>query len=114
MEAIRAGDLRCKFQIQRMTQVVNASGEPIPTPSIWGKPFYGSLDMATGHELPFAKTDVATATYKIKTYYFSGLLPTDLLLLNGRTFSINAIDNVENRNRQLMIYVTEQRTLTPS
>lgn len=62
-----------------------------------------------GKELEMARAIVAQANVKIRMRYLPGLSARHQITWQGRTFHIGAIDNVEQRNRELVLTCVEDK-----
>lgn len=103
---MRAGQLRHKIVIQQAAYATDAYGGRIPTWSFWA---YRQADVSPidGREAQYAKTIAATVSHKVTIRYTPGVDPTMRLVFGTRVFAINAVLNVDERNREHGLYCTE-------
>ncbi len=122
---MEAGKLPYQVEIQRdITQVVAPSqdsfGEPVEPVWVTFATRWAGIKHLSGRELETARQEVATATHRF-TMRGTGLtrgeneaitavtiLPTDRLFVGGRVFEIGSLDNVDFRDEQLDLLVTER------
>ena len=98
--------LRTPCQFQRKTRVSDGAGG---WSEVWvnlaGAATRCSFKMLSGSERWQAMRTEATTRNRIVTRYFSGLVESDRVTIQGRAYNITAIDNVELRNRWLVIEI---------
>jgi SPP1 family predicted phage head-tail adaptor len=110
MESLmRAGKLRHLIMIQKLTEPEPLSdiGEIEPD---W-QDFvsrYASINPLVGREYWSARQVNAEITGKINIRYVSGITPKMRVKFGDRIFNIEAIINVEERNRELVLLVSEK------
>lgn len=104
---MRAGELRHPLTLQQATDVQNTRGEAIPTWSdvadVWG-----AIEPLSGREGFAANQMYASATHRIRIRYRSGVVPKMRFTKGSRVFEIDAVLNVDERNRELACLVTER------
>lgn len=108
MLPIQAGRLRHRITINK----------PVPgTPDSYGGvqntwqsvgTFWASIESLSGREFEVAKSYAATVSHRIVMRYAPGILPTYQVIYGTRIFNVNGVLNVEERNRQLTLFCTEQ------
>lgn len=76
-----------------------------------GKKLWGSVEQLSGSELAVAQSIEGRANTQIKSHYVDYLRAGDRLTTANRTFNIVAINNLQNRNRELWITCIE--TVSP-
>ena len=99
-----AGMLRTPCQFQRKTRTGDGSGGWSEAwVNIAGAATRCSFKMLSGGERFQAQRAEATTRNRIVVRYFSDLTEADRVTIQGRAYNITAIDNVELRNRWLVI-----------
>ena len=103
---MRAGRLRHRVTRQART-VLRTRGVVTET---WAadEVVWASVEPLAGRELERARAVVANATHKITMRYLSTITVRDLLTFDGRTFHIEAIQDVDERNIELVLTCVEQ------
>lgn len=104
---IAAGALVHRVTIQQATRTLNALGEPIEAWAIFADNLPASLEAAPGREQIAAMQINAQRPYRITLRYLAGVTPLMRVKLGARTFEIQHVDNVGERNRALALTVTE-------
>jgi SPP1 family predicted phage head-tail adaptor len=101
-----AGELRQRFEIQKNTPVRGTTGEPVDAWStideIWGK-----IEQAKGQERWMSPQVTATAFFKITVRYHPEINVARQLKMGDRIFDINEVNNVEERNRWMVLTAQE-------
>ena len=103
---LTTGKLRSIIVIEREARVSdNAGGQTITWAQhaamrAWVKPMSG------GERVQAMRLE-ATVTHRIYTRYKSGLLTSDRISFNGRTFQIRALIDIEERGQWLEILANE-------
>jgi SPP1 family predicted phage head-tail adaptor len=103
------GDRRTKVAIQAETRVNDAFGQPIPT---WATvaTVRARKRQLTGREVFHANSIDALADFVLETHWPQTLVTvteTMRCLIDGVYFSISRVDNLEDANRTLLIYITK-------
>jgi SPP1 family predicted phage head-tail adaptor len=111
MERIQAGELRHRVELQRNEAAESAQdeyGAPIPNQITYARPWC-KIEPVSGREAEYAKSFAASVSHKITMRYNSTqpVKPTDLIIWGDRSFSINTVLNVEERNHSLAVFATE-------
>ena len=103
---INAGMLRTIVQFQRLTRVPDGAGGATQTwANLAGAPTRAHVKSLSGSER-FASARVeATATHRITVRYFAGLTEADRVVFGGRASNIRFINDLEQRNRWLVLDV---------
>lgn len=103
---INAGMLRTIVQFQRVQRVSDGAGGAGETwGNLAGAPTRAHVKSLSGGER-FASARVeAQATHRVTVRYFEGLRESDRIVFAGRPANIRFIDNVEQRDRWLVITV---------
>jgi len=106
---IKIGSLRNLVTVERETLTVDDAGGNSVTWEVVGQ-HYADIRLLSAYER-FAQGRIESgATHKFTFRYFAGLLPTDRLSFAGVLYNIRGIDNLEMRNRFLI--VTAERGVT--
>ncbi len=103
-----AGRLRHLVTVEQNTGGQATTGEQIQN---W-TPFatvYAAIEPARGREFFSAGRIDAETTHLITIRYLAGLDETMRITWNGRVFDINAVVNVDERNRDMEITATERK-----
>jgi SPP1 family predicted phage head-tail adaptor len=93
---------RHRIVIQRVVQANDEFGQPIETWStlatVWGlvSPMSGSEGQQNG-------TTKAKSAYTVEIWYRSDLTTKDRISWSGLTMEINGIENVEERDRRMIL-----------
>lgn len=105
---MRAGELRHRVEIQSNTETVDDHNAPQPG---WSAEITvsGSIQHLSGRELVAAQQVHSEATYEIKVRYIPTLtvLPSMRVKFGTRYFWILDVDNVDERNRELILACKE-------
>lgn len=103
---IDAGKLRTPVQFQRAARTPDgAGGATLSWQAIAGAPTRAHVKSLSGSER-FASARVeATATHRLTVRYFAGLTEADAVVFAGKRANVRFIDNVEQRNRWLVLDV---------
>ena len=103
---MRAGELRNKVVIQQVTETQGTDGYPSQSWSIFAT-VWAAIEPLQGRELNAVQQIYAEVTGKIRTRYLAGVTPKMRALFGSRVFDILGAINVEERNRELIIYTKE-------
>lgn len=106
---LRAGALRRRVTVQQPVVTANALGEPIQTWSDVVKT-WASIEPTRGQEAMLAMQVNAVSLYTITLRYYPDITPQMRLLYGERQFQIQNIQNVDERNRVLMLSCVELAT----
>ena len=106
---MQAGKLRHKLLLQEATETNNGRGEPIPA---WSDvtELWGDITPLSGREGLQANQIYASATHRIRIRYRPGVVPKMRFLKGSREFEIDAVLNVDERNRE-MVCIAKERNL---
>lgn len=103
---IHAGMLREPVTFQRMSRVSTGAGGFRPEwAEITGAPTKAHIKAMSGAERWASERTEATSRYRVTVRYFADLTEVDAVLIRGRRHNIRFIDNVEFRDRWLVIEV---------
>lgn len=112
MRPAKAGGYRARitFYGPPASETLDTIGQPVDTPTFVAGPFWARVQPLVGHELVAAKQVKAQALFKVEMR-FQGtsvvLSPLNWFLMNGRTFGIFDLKNVEERNRRYIFSAYE-------
>jgi len=98
--------LRHRITIEQVTETVNSVGEPIITWTTFAI-VWASVAPLDGREFWASKQINSEVTGKIKIRYLSGINTKMRVLFGSRVFDIEAILNVEERNKEMTLLVKE-------
>lgn len=108
---IRAGQLRHVIYVETKTEARDATGGVTET---WTIPQngkrYASVEPLTGREFLEAQSVGSDITHKIRMRHYDGLTPTMRIKFGSRTFNIEQVRNVEERDRATEVMVKEVLT----
>ena len=104
---MKAGALRHLLTLQQSADALNARGEAIPN---WSDvtDLWGEITPLSGREGFQAQQMYASATHRIRIRYRAGVVPKMRFLKGSREFEIDAVLNVDERNRELVCIATER------
>lgn len=104
---MQAGKLRHRLTLEEATDTLNARGEAVPA---WSTvtTLWGAIDPLSGREGFEARQLYASASHRIRLRYRAGIVPKMRLTKGARVFEIDAILNVDERNRELVCLATER------
>ena len=99
---IKAGDLRSYIEVQEQTLVPGGMGGQNLT---WTSKFfaYAKIVMNSGSEKNAHDKLETQATHTFSMRYNASLLSTDKFIFEGVDYNIRSIDNVEMRNRWMVV-----------
>ena len=103
---MRSGTLRHKVTIQTMTDGKDAVGSPTETASTLAKVWAAITPLNAG-EVFRADHFEGDVTHRIRLRYRAGITPKMRVIYGSRTFDIRSVLNVDERNRELELAVTE-------
>lgn len=103
---MRAGQLRHRVTIQQRTDADDGAGGLTitwtPLTVLWA-----SVAPQTGRETIAARQVTPAMTHLVRLRYYAGLTTKHRVVLDGRALDILAIQNVEERNRELVLSCQE-------
>lgn len=106
---MRAGRLRNKIRFERSSQTANEYNEPVQSWSLLAEVYVG-IEPLRGKERIAAMQVQADADVRIVARYqaaLGDLNPKDRAVFGSKVYDIKAVINVDMRNRELQIMVTE-------
>lgn len=103
---MRAGRLRHRVTIQSVTTNTDSYGQPIESWSTFAE-VWAAVEPLTGREYFQAQQLQAEVTYRVRIRYLTGVLPTMRVLHDSRTFEVQAVINLDERNRELHLMCRE-------
>lgn len=102
MSQVRSGQRRCKILVQVPVQVKQQNGSMKTTwesyITLWAK-----IETIQGNERVSAMATWPKADQKITFRYVAGILPTMRVLFNNKIYSILNVNNLEERNREIVL-----------
>ena len=101
-----AGKLRHRIVIQSPTETVNSYGEREQSWSTFAT-VWGSIEPLKGSEFIAAQQTNAELSVRMRIRYLAAIKPKYRVSWNDRTFEINSIANIEERNREIELMCTE-------
>lgn len=102
---INAGMLRTSITVERDGRTSDgAGGYTDAWATLSGAPRRANVKFKSGNERQLAARTDAVAGYKVTMRYFSGLQERDRIVIKGRAHNIRAIDNVEMRDKWLIVH----------
>jgi SPP1 family predicted phage head-tail adaptor len=101
------GALRKRITIQQQSATQNTRGEPIPSWTTFAT-CWASIEPKNGRELLAAQQVQSQVITEITIRYQSGITPDMRILYGTRYFDIQAIQNVEERNRMIVMQCIER------
>jgi len=113
----KTGPRNTSLVVQRETPTKNRLGQNVPTWStVYGtpSPIMGFQRALSGREAMNAQQTKAVVTFVVEIDYLDAptIGPKDRLLVNGQPYNVEWVNNVDARNRKLLIYCTEPVTPT--
>lgn len=104
---MKIGTLRHKITIQEPTESEDpVTGEIVTTWEDFAEVWAEVLPLV-GREYWAAKTVNAETTGKIRIRYLADITPKMRIMLEDRIFNITGIVNVEEKNREMVLYYSE-------
>ena len=105
---MRAGRLRNNAVIQQNAPTQDAIGAEVKSWSTHTASWWCELAQVNGGEAFRGRTVHASADSVAVGRYVTGVTPRMRLTLGARTFEVLAVNNVENRNRELRLELKER------
>lgn len=103
---MRAGALRHRITIERRTEAQSASGMPTYTWATF-KTANAEIKTTAGREGLAAEQIVSESTHTVRMRYQPGILSDMRVKYHARTFEINHIDNVLEKDAELVLFCKE-------
>jgi SPP1 family predicted phage head-tail adaptor len=104
---MQAGKRRTKLELQRVTTSRDSYGEPIETWTTYSRPWVQVVEGA-GAERIIGKQEVGAGTVVVLMNYQSPLpVISERGKLGTRTFDINNVVNVDQKNHEVILTCTE-------
>ena len=103
---VRAGQLRHRVAIQRLTLTKDAIGGDVQTPSTVAT-VWGAVRPVSGREALEGQRLASTASHFITIRYRPDVTPQMRAVWRGRTFEISQVENTDTRDEQLVLWCTE-------
>lgn len=102
---MQAGQLRHSITIQKRTSTVS-HGEQSTTWTDFVRAF-ASVQPLTGREALVSRQETADVSHKVIMRYQAGITPAMRVSYNGRFFDVQAVLNIDERNRELHLLCIE-------
>ena len=103
---LRTGRLRETVTIQQVTLTRDSHGQPIESWSSFAT-WRCEIAPVRGREYFAAQQFAADTSHKLTGHWISGVLPTMRIAHGSRTFRIESVINVGERNRELELMCVE-------
>lgn len=100
---MRAATLRKQINIEVPVEVKSVTGAVTKTWQSYRSKVWASIETLRGYERQTAVATWPSADVKIEIRYIAGLLPTMRIVYDNKVYSILGINNVEERNREMII-----------
>lgn len=103
---MRAGQLRQRVTLQRVTSVPNQYGEMVET---WSDvvELYAAVEPLRGREFFDAEQVQAEISHRVRIRYYPGVVPTMRFVFGARHLAISAVINVDERRREMQCMCRE-------
>ena len=103
---MRAGELRHRVQLQ-VSSEQNSRGN---TTKVWGTEdaIWAAVEPLSGRELIEAQEVVADATHRVTIRYLADVTPRKRFLFGTRELYIESVQNIDERNRELVLTCVER------
>lgn len=105
---MRAGRLRNNGRVDKNTPTRSASGETVDAWTTHLASWWFDLAQVGGGETFRSRQVHADANHVASGRYVTGVTAQMRLVLGSRTFDILRVDNVANRDRELMLHLVER------
>ena len=105
---MESGKLRNKISIQEATEVDGSMGSSQSL--TWANvedTWWANIRHLSSREMVNAQGVAADATHQITMRYYSSLTPKHRILYGSRVFNISSINNINERNRTMVVIVSE-------
>jgi len=103
---MNSGDLRHRVELQQRVKSRNAVGEETYTwftyATVWA-----AVEPLTGRELYEAQQISAEVTVRVRVRYLKSMSTEHRVLFDSRGFNVNFVQNLEERNRELVLLCKE-------
>lgn len=103
---MQAGRLRHRVTLQGYSETLSALGEPIKAwtdvATVWA-----DVSPERGREAIAAMQIDATVVQRVRIRYRAGLTPKMRVIFGARTLQVEAVLNVDERNRELLLACVE-------
>jgi SPP1 family predicted phage head-tail adaptor len=103
---MKAGKLRHSIIIQTRTDTADSYGEPIPAWSTFLET-WASIDPISGREFFSSKEVKSEVSHKVRIRWAEGITTQMRVLFGTRTFDIESVINIEERDRELLLMCVE-------
>ena len=103
---MNSGDLRHRVELQQRVKSRNAVGEEtyswLTYATVWA-----AVEPLTGRELYEAQQISAEVTVRVRVRYLKSVSVEHRVLFDSRGFNVNFVQNIEERNRELVLLCKE-------
>lgn len=107
---MRSGELKERVTIQSMTETVDGESGQLIQAWLGTQTRWGSVEQVGASKEEIAANQLrATALYKFKFRYFAGMTEQQRLLWDGRFFHVHSVENVKEKDLELIVLATEVR-----
>lgn len=106
---MRAGRLRHRFQLQSPTETRSESGAVVQSWATY-KRVWGQLEPVEGREYVESDKLKAQTTHFGHIRHHAGLQANHRIIARGRTFQIENVQTVDERDREMLLQLREQVT----
>lgn len=104
---MRAGELRRQITIEQRADTPNSRGEPIPAWSTFAT-VYAAIEPIVGREKIIASQVNDQQEMNVRIRYLPGVSPKMRIKYGTRTFQIEGVVNVDERDREMKLMCIEQ------
>jgi SPP1 family predicted phage head-tail adaptor len=105
--SIESGKLRFLVTIQSLVGTKDSFGQEVQSWQTF-KQVWASIEPLMGRELIAAQQIAGQADVKIRSRYVAGVTPKMRATYGGHTYDIQGVQNVANRNRELVMMCVER------
>lgn len=109
---MRAGKLRYRVLLQKLPDppTGDGHGDPQEREQDWQDvaTLWGNLEPLTGREFFSSDVRIGEVTHVVRIRHRAGIVPKMRLKMRGRVFQIEAVVNVNERDRELELYAFER------
>ena len=106
---MRAGQLRHRFRLESATETRSESGAVVRTWAEYAK-VWGKIEPREGREYSESDKLKAQTTHVATIRHQPDIQANHRIIARGRTFQIEGITNVDERDREMMLQLREQVT----
>ena len=103
---MRAGTLRHRIRLQSLIETRDDTGGVVYVAETYAT-VWGSVGTPSAREFQQSDSTAADATHDVSIRYRADVLPKHRCLVNGKTFEIQSVVEVEGRRRELHLLCKE-------